>query len=99
MNSQHNDKRIAVNWLIGFFTGFLSGSLVGAGAMLLLAPRTGKQTRAKIEKQGMKLRDEAVESMEDAVNSAGDKAQDFTKSVHKEVDELQQHAQDLLGKV
>jgi gas vesicle protein len=99
MNSQHSVKRVNLNWLIGFFAGFLSGSLVGAGAMLLLAPRTGKQTRAKIEKQGMKLRNEVIESLEGTVNSAGDKAQDFTKSVHKEVDELQHYAQDLLGKV
>jgi gas vesicle protein len=99
MNSQHSEKRFNAHSLLNFSAGFLMGSLIGAGAMLLLAPRTGKQTRSKIEKQGVKLRDQAVESMEEAVNSAGDKAQHFTEGVHKEADELQQYAHDMIGKV
>ena len=83
--------------LFGSLVGLLLGSLVGAAAMLLLAPRSGKQTRSKIEKQGAKLRHQAAESMDDMVTEAGDKAHQFTESVQKGVGDLQQHAQDMLG--
>ena len=83
--------------LFGSLVGLLLGSLVGAAAMLLLAPRTGKQTRAKIEKQGAKLRHQAAESMDDMVTGAGDKAHQFTDSVLQGVGDLQQQAQDMLG--
>ncbi|MBE2238886.1 MAG: YtxH domain-containing protein [Caldilineaceae bacterium] len=81
--------------LFGALVGLLLGSLIGAGAMLLLAPRAGKQTRAKIQKQSTKLRHQATERMDDLVTDAGDRAHQFTDSVQKGVDDLQRHAQDM----
>ena len=82
--------------LLAFLAGLALGALVGAAAMLLLAPRAGKQTRSQIQKQGAKLRQHAVESMDEVVTEAGDKANQFTDSVQKQARELQQQAQELL---
>ena len=105
MNGQHSEDSSSANRLPGFLAGLLLGGLAGlvlgglagAAAMLLLAPRAGKQTRSQLQKQGVKLRHQAAESMEEVVTDAGDKAHKFADSVHKGVGELQQHAQDMLG--
>lgn len=44
--------------------GMLIGALVGAVVMLLLAPQSGKDTRTKIQKQAIELRDRTTEMME-----------------------------------
>ena len=87
--------------LSGFIAGLLVGALVGASAMFLLAPRSGEKTRSQLQKQGAKMRHQAVdsiESIEDVVTVAGDKAHKFTDTVQKGVDDLSHQAQDLLGK-
>ena len=106
MNSQHSEDSSSINRLPGFLAGLLFGGLAGlvlgglggAAAMLLLAPRTGKQTRSQIQKQGKKLRHQAAESIEEVVTEAGDMAHQFTDSVHAGVGEVQQRGQELLGK-
>jgi gas vesicle protein len=114
MKNQHSEDGIHISGLIGFFVGFLSGGLIGALVMLLLAPRAGKKTRAKIQKKGAKLRRQATRSVEDAVTEAGDMAHQFTddvqagvhksaesveNSLHKGVSDLQQRGQELLAEV
>ncbi len=99
MNGQHKATDYSANWLPAFIVGLLFGGMAGAAAMLLLAPRSGKKTRAELQKQGAKLRDQAVEGMEDVVAEAGDKAHQFTDSVQKGVGGLQHQAQDLISDV
>ncbi len=48
-------------------TGFLIGGLVGFGAMLLLAPQSGSQTRGRIREKSTELRDRTVDTFEDMV--------------------------------
>lgn len=83
--------------LLGGLVGLAVGGLGGAAAMWLMAPRSGKQTRSQMQKRGAKLRNQAVEGVEEAVTEVGDKVQQFTDSVQKGVGDLQQHAQDMLG--
>jgi len=105
MNGQHSEGSSSANRLPGFLAGLLLGGLAGlvlgglagAAAMLLLAPRTGKQTRSQIQKRGAKLRHQAADSMEELVTEAGDKAHQFVDSVHKGVGELHQRGEELLG--
>ena len=84
--------------LLAFFAGLLLGSLTGAVAMLLLAPRKGKKTRAQLLKKGEKLRHQAAESMEDAVSEAGNKAHQVADGMQKGASDLQQGAQDMLAR-
>ena len=114
MKNQRSEDGINASGVIGFFVGFLSGGLIGALVMLLLAPRTGKQTLRQIQKKGAKLRRQATEGMEDVVTEASDMAHQFTdnvqasvrkgsdsvqNSVHKGVGDLQQRGQELLAEV
>ena len=49
------------------WAGMLAGLLIGPGAiaMLLLAPQSGKRTRAKLRRQSYTLRRHTAEAMED----------------------------------
>ena len=42
-------------------TGIVVGGLIGATAMLLLAPRSGEEIRAEIKDKAMDLRDRTTE--------------------------------------
>ena len=92
----HNQERgYPVNNAGGFFAGLLMGGLVGAGTMLLLAPQSGKKTRAQIQRKSIELRDQTTEAVEDAVAQAGVKARQITADVHEQAEALQQRGQDM----
>ena len=80
----------------GFFAGLLLGGLAGAGAMMLLAPHSGKRTRANIQLKSIELRDQAAETVEDAVSQARAKALHITNNVRKEANHMQQVGEDML---
>ena len=44
---------------------FLWGIVIGAGVALLLAPRTGEETRAELRSRGRRLRDKAEDTADD----------------------------------
>ncbi len=49
-----------------FAAGMLIGALVGAGLALLLAPRSGEETRHALRRKARRLADEARERYEEA---------------------------------
>jgi gas vesicle protein len=51
----------------GFFTGLFFGTLAGFGTMLLLAPKSGKKTRAQIGLKSIELHDRATNTYDDLV--------------------------------
>jgi len=65
----------------GGFGAFVLGALLGAGAALLLAPRSGRETRDGIRSGALALRDRA----EDAVRSVTDSVQETVGGVRGEV--------------
>ncbi len=83
-------------WAGGILAGLLIGSLAGAVAMLLLAPLSGKQTRAKLQRQSRKLRKQATETVEDAAAQARGTARQVTHDVRKQAEKLEQRGQALL---
>ncbi len=52
---------------IGILGSLLVGVLVGAAAMLLLAPGSGKDIRRQIQKKGIELRDRTTGMVEDTL--------------------------------
>ncbi|GEM_PF-384910 len=80
----------------GFFAGLLLGGLAGAGAMMLLAPHSGKRTRANIQLKSIELRDQATETVEDAVSQARAKALHITNNARREANHMQQVGEDML---
>jgi gas vesicle protein len=67
----------------GLLIGLLIGGLTGAVVMLLVAPQSGKRTRAKIYRQSAEWREQAADTVDDAVASARDKARQITHDVSK----------------
>jgi gas vesicle protein len=68
------------------FKGLLIGSLVGAATMLLLAPRSGQETRAEIRDKAIELRDRTNET----VSQAKTKAQELKETVRDRALEMKQ---------
>jgi gas vesicle protein len=79
-----------------FLAGLLLGGLVGMGAMLLVAPHSGKETRAVIRQEGVELRDRTAKNVEGAVAQVRGKARQITASARKKAKELQRDGQDML---
>jgi gas vesicle protein len=52
---------------VGLLTGLLIGGLAGFGAMLLLAPQSGKNTRAQIKQKSSELQGRATNTFDDLV--------------------------------
>jgi gas vesicle protein len=87
------------NQLIGFLAGLLMGSLAGAGVTLLLAPQSGKETRAMFQQKGIELKGQAtagIESAEEAVAQFRVKAQHITDDILQRADELRKHGQQMV---
>ena len=55
-------------------TGIVVGGLIGATAMMLVAPRTGEEMRAEIKDKAVDLRDRTTESVKDTVSQVVSKA-------------------------
>ena len=95
-NHQGNGNNAKYGW--GLLAGLLVGGLAGATAMLLLAPQSGKKTRAQIQQNSIELRDQTVKTVEGAVAQARGKARQITDDVREQAGELQQRGQDVLDR-
>jgi gas vesicle protein len=91
-NRRKNDSHDAM----GFLAGVFLGGLAGAVTMLLLAPKSGEETRAQIRQTGIELRDQATEAVEAATQQVRLKASQVTTGIHDKVDKLQEYAQGVL---
>jgi gas vesicle protein len=95
-NPSQEQQHTAHNALL-FWAGLLMGGLVGAVVMLLLAPQSGKETRTQIQHKGIELRDQAADTVEDAMAQVGQTAQQITGDVREKAEELQQRGQDIFN--
>jgi gas vesicle protein len=68
----HENKvyRSPTNNTAGVMAGMLVGGLAGAVTMLLLAPKSGKDTRKQIQEKGIELRDRTTQLVENTVAQA-----------------------------
>ena len=94
---QHNHEyQNSINQVGSLFAGLLIGGLAGAVAMLLLAPQSGKRTRAQIQLKSIELREQTTEAVEDAMAQARTKGRQIRADVREKADELQQRGQAVL---
>ena len=75
--------RIVVERRSGSLSSFLFGVLLGAGIALLMAPKTGRETRAGLRESALRLRRNA----EDALRQVRDSVVDAMDDVREEIDE------------
>jgi gas vesicle protein len=87
-NMAGNTLRVVASLLIG--------GLVGVGVTLLLAPQSGKRTRAAIQHKSLELREQASDSLDDAVAQVRGKTRQITSDISDKAGELQQRGHDLI---
>ena len=75
--------------------GLMIGGLLGAGAMLLLAPQPGKQTRDQIRDGAMELKDRTTDNVRDRVADARTRAQQVASNVREKAMDLQNQGKDI----
>jgi gas vesicle protein len=75
--------------------GMLIGGVAGAVTMLLLAPRSGKDTRMQIQEKGIELRDRTNEIVEDTIAQVRSSVNNLTQDGREKFKELKQQGQEL----
>lgn len=74
--------------------GFLLGGLAGAGAMLLLAPQSGAETRAQIRVKSIQLRDQTAAGVKNALEQARVETEEMATGVREKAEELKHRGQE-----
>lgn len=92
LDHQASEHENVVKQLGGFVAGALFGGLAGAGAMLLLAPQSGKRTRTQIQRRGMELKDQATEAVDDAMVQTRDRVHRIGTGTRRNMGKLQHRA-------
>ena len=69
-------------------TGLLVGGLIGAGVALLMAPRSGDETRAEIRNKAMEYRDRTKDVVNETVSQARSKADELKEGVLEKAEDL-----------
>ena len=77
-------------------TGIVVGGLIGATAMLLLAPRTGEEMRAEIKDKAMDFRDRTSETVKDTVSQVVSRAGDLKGGLRGRSQDIKKRGQDVL---
>ena len=81
--SEYEDEAVEQG---GTFGAFLWGALIGAGAMLLLAPRSGRETRQELGDSFRRLRDTADAAIRDMQETVNETVRDVRGTVETRVD-------------
>ena len=77
-------------------TGIVVGGLIGATAMMLLAPRSGEDMRAEIKDKAMDFRDRTTEGVKDRVSQVVSKAEHLRGGLRGRSSDFKQRGQDVL---
>jgi len=77
--------------------GLVIGGLAGAGAALLFAPQSGKETRQQIQQKTVELRDRTAETVGEAVSQVKSKTHQMTVNLHDKAEELQQQGKEMIA--
>lgn len=77
-------------------TGIVVGGLIGATAMMLLAPRSGEEMRAELKDKAADLRDRTTESVKDTVSQVVSKAGHLKGGIRGKSQDLKHRGQDVL---
>ncbi len=79
----------------GMLTGFLVGSIVGAGLALLMAPRSGNETRRILGQAATGLKDNAGSMVHDARQSIMDGVHDVKERMDEGKNRLARGAREM----
>ena len=88
MINENEEPQAHSNNVFGVLVGMLIGSLAGAVTMLLLAPRSGKDTRMQLKEKGIELRDRATGIVENTMAQVRSNAGKITMGGREKAKEL-----------
>ena len=94
MINENQEYRYRTNPL-NVVVGTLIGGLAGALTMLLLAPKSGKETRHQIQQKSIELRDRTNEIVEDTMAQVRSSVNKISLDGRDKFNELKQHGQEL----
>lgn len=77
-------------------TGIVVGGLIGATAMMLLAPRSGEEMRSEIKDKAMDLRDRTTEGVKERVSQVVSRAENLKGGLRGKSQDLKHRGQDVL---
>ncbi len=86
MSDFDDDRYIVVERGSGGFGNFLWGLLLGAGAALLMAPKTGQETREELRQRWDKMRQGAEGRLREFQDTLGDTVDDVRRQVNDGLD-------------
>ena len=90
VNECENDNSRSAWGVLG---GLMVGGLIGAGTMLLLAPQSGKKTRAQIQEISIDLRGQTTTAVKDIAALAGIQSRKTRAEVRKYSKQLEKRSQ------
>lgn len=101
LNREYDMQAVQVtNGAKHVLTGLIVGGVVGATAMLFLAPRSGEEMRSEVKDKALELRDRTTETVKDTIkdtlSQVKSKRDDLTDSVKGKAKGLKHKSQDLL---
>ena len=82
-----------------FISGVFIGGMVGGLLGVLLAPRSGEETRKKIADRTGETYKKAENSVQDTYKKAESSVQDMQRKTEKAIDDLQKSGQEVLRKI
>ena len=77
------------------FVGILIGGLAGVVIMLLFAPRSGKDTRKRIQEKGIELRDQTNKMVEDTLEQVGSNVNKLMLESREKFNELKRRSPEM----
>jgi gas vesicle protein len=92
---QHGSESKAAGGLIA---GILIGGLVGAVTLLLVTPKSGKDTRKYIQVKAIELRDKTTASLETVSGQVSSKASQLKTGINSKATELTRQGKDALAR-
>jgi len=94
--TETNEDIIYSATLTGFLGGLLIGSVAAAGAMILLAPQSGKKTRRQMRRKAKEMREHTTTTIEEGMAEARTKAFEVSTSILEQAEALQQRGHQAL---
>jgi gas vesicle protein len=89
-------RSFGMNGTRNVLIGLLIGGLAGATTMLLLAPRSGKETRAQIQSKGIQLRDRTTGAVKDVLAQVRSDTREVASGLRGKAGHLKQVGKDKL---
>ena len=80
-----------------FIAGILLGGLAGAVTLLLVAPKSGKETRQIISAKAIELRDRTADTVEKVSGQVGSKATEIRAGVVNKAVEMTHQGREMLA--